>query len=241
MGKYYFRNLIHLILTLAMILIATTFIAVPVCAGNTAAEKTVTGLGTESIKNPASPETLTTPWTGNYVYYGKYDGNPVRYRVLSTNMVNSLYLDCDTILYDSINRGDSWDSSYVKAGLTGDKFWNRSGCFTEPEKAAVSEVTLLDSSDVEKSEYGYAHDYWDGNAVKSDTNGTAIWWLRSPGWYVEVHGRIRSNDYPEYHHYGVSPALKVKLSSILYASPVSGTSGEYGAEYKLTLKDTGKI
>ena len=36
---------------------------------------------------------------------------------------------------------------------------------------------------------------------------------------------------------GVSPALNVNLSSVIFSSVLSGTSGHPGAEYKLTLQD----
>jgi len=35
----------------------------------------------------------------------------------------------------------------------------------------------------------------------------------------------------------VSPALNINLSSVLFTSVISGTKGETGAEYKLTLLD----
>ncbi len=68
-------------------------------------EKTITGLGTGAIGNPAVPETKDSPWTGSYVWYGKYgEGDnqpePVKYRVLDKSATkyggNTLFLDCDT-------------------------------------------------------------------------------------------------------------------------------------------------
>ena len=40
---------------------------------------------------------------------------------------------------------------------------------------------------------------------------------------------------------GVSPAFNVKLSSILFSSLISGTAGQSGAEYKLTLSDSNMV
>lgn len=39
---------------------------------------------------------------------------------------------------------------------------------------------------------------------------------------------------------GISPALNVDLSSVLFTSLVAGTDGAIGAEYKLTLFDSNK-
>ncbi len=54
--------------------------------------KTITGLGTGAITNPAG----SGSWS--YVYFGKYNGNPVKYRVLSKNTNGfggtTMLLDC---------------------------------------------------------------------------------------------------------------------------------------------------
>ena len=42
-------------------------------------------LGIGSIKKPKEPTSADDAWTGNYVYFGEYKGNPVKYRVLSPN------------------------------------------------------------------------------------------------------------------------------------------------------------
>ena len=65
-----------------------------------AADKSITGLGTGSIQNPVNGNTDgLTAWTGSYVYYGKYIGKPVKYRVLTTRSSdfggNSMLLDCN--------------------------------------------------------------------------------------------------------------------------------------------------
>ena len=73
-------------------------------------EKTVTGLGTEPITDPKEYEGVWTgeeggqPWSGSYVYYGKYDSTPVKYRVLDKDSTEygvdggSMLLDCDSVL-----------------------------------------------------------------------------------------------------------------------------------------------
>lgn len=80
----------------------------PVMPGNTATvqaaggDKTIAGLGTGIIANPTAPTVSTDTWKGSYVYFGTYDGNPVKYRVLDNNTSvfggTTMLLDCDSIL-----------------------------------------------------------------------------------------------------------------------------------------------
>ena len=67
-----------------------------------------TRLGTYWISNPSIPEDKDSPWAGNYVYYGEYEGRPIKFRVLdsrdcsmSTWNAPTLFLDCDSILFKS--------------------------------------------------------------------------------------------------------------------------------------------
>ncbi len=125
-------------------------------------EKTITGLGTGAIGNPVPPADKDTPWTGSYVYYGKYDTNgddiaePVKYRVLDKATTkfggNTLFLDCDSTLYsakfyDGISNAqghkiNEWAYSDVKKGLSGNAFLEKDGCFIEMEKKAIAESTV---------------------------------------------------------------------------------------------------
>ena len=50
---------------------------------DTPAEKTITGLGTGEIMNSTPPSGSSDPWKGDYVYFGKYNGNAMKYRALS--------------------------------------------------------------------------------------------------------------------------------------------------------------
>lgn len=105
-------------------------------------------------------------------------------------------------------------------------------------------VFLLDAEDVSNNAYGYStKDGSCGNRKKSGSE-VGYWWLRSAdgdrvtnAGYVYLRGNIQSSDvsnsYP-----GVSPALNLNLSSVIFTSVISGISGETGAEYKLTLKDS---
>ena len=123
--------------------------------------KTIAGLGTDVIKAPDAPsdtwEGKEEPWKGNFVWYGKYDGDPVKYRVLApqTDLYggNTMLLDSHLILYqapfdtDNIaNEGavmaSEWKYSDVRTGLNGDAFLNKAGVFTEIEKNAIIHSTI---------------------------------------------------------------------------------------------------
>ena len=111
-------------------------------AESAASEKTITGLGTGTITNPVQPANTTDAWSGSYVYYGKFDDtNPTRYRVLDKASDKfgvtggSLFLDCDSTLYDAAfdndgnantgagaTKANEWAYSDVKVGLNGESF-----------------------------------------------------------------------------------------------------------------------
>ena len=95
-----------------------------------------TYLAEASLGSPKAPESMDSPWTGSYVWYGKYDGLPVRYRVLSprTDIYGSetMFLDCDNDLYattmdddDVLNEGatafNDWAHCDINIDLNGDK------------------------------------------------------------------------------------------------------------------------
>ena len=237
-----------------------------------------TGVGTGAITNPqeARYTQASDPWTGSYVYYGKYDGNAVRYRVLNKACQDygnsSLFLDCDTILFktyfdqDGRANGDAayaniWEYSDINKNLNGNMFLTKSGVFTTVEKNSIMEsatdftvfvntelegekIFLLDLAEATNYRNGY-HNQNGTNHVKT-YNGTAHkWWLRTDNDFeveysyciMENGDRGRHEVYVTNSNVGVSPAFNVELSRILLSSLVSGTAGQYGAEYKLTLKD----
>ena len=95
-------------------------------AAKAATDRTISGLGTNGIGSPVPgykyDASITdvnlrtghdTPWSGNYVYYGKYKENadnyvPMKYRVLDprtqrfseNSNTSTMLLDCDSILTD---------------------------------------------------------------------------------------------------------------------------------------------
>ncbi|MBQ3061122.1 MAG: hypothetical protein IJD02_01630 [Lachnospiraceae bacterium] len=109
----------------------------------------------------------------------------------------------------------------------------------------TDKVFLLDVEDVSNGAYGYSWtDNGASNRIKKDADGDAYnWWLRSANetnsylaGSISSEGVIFisavSND-----GFWVSPALNINLSSVLFTSVISGTAGEIGAEYKLTIQD----
>ena len=106
------------------------------------------------------------------------------------------------------------------------------------------QIFLLDAEDVSNGAYGYSMTDGDcENRKKTGSSGAYFWWLRSAlndcddrAGYVTGYGSITDNHVSNMYT-GVSPALNLNLSSVLFSSVISGTAGETGAEYKLTLLD----
>jgi hypothetical protein len=110
-------------------------------------------------------------------------------------------------------------------------------------------VFVLDAKEASRASYGYASN---GTRKKSGTSAYG-WWLRSPrkslkGYAGEVYGALFEENFGKIvnNHVvnpedkfapGVSPAFNIKLSSVIFSSVITGTAGEAGTEYKLTLLD----
>ena len=110
-----------------------------------AAEKTVTGLSTGTISGPDVPESKDSPWSGYYVYYGSFNGETVKYRVLDPAATefggNTMFLDCDRVLEKRrYNEGQSnvnniWPESLLRTYLNGPFL---AGNFTDAEQDAIA-------------------------------------------------------------------------------------------------------
>ncbi|MBQ6212323.1 MAG: hypothetical protein IJJ57_05445 [Ruminococcus sp.] len=125
----------------------------------------ITTLGTSVISAPKAPEQDSDAWTGSYVYYGQYENQPVKYRVLAPNTSvfggNTMLLDCDTALFTDAFRDDSqaadanvWTASdlYKVLNTNDDAFLNTA--FTNAESAAIAESKRETHDLVEGSEAG---------------------------------------------------------------------------------------
>ncbi len=290
------------LLTTAMLTFVVSVMAEPIFAQATT--KTIEGLGTDMIIDPTLPKSeYSSQWKGNYVYLGNYDADgdgtaePVKYRVLdartadfsSDGKVQTMFLDCDTILYympfdsDGVANAEgtyanNWSVSDVKKSLNGTGFLNKEGVFTGAEKNAIAasnvashpltmdstagvaveewsykafenyvaltgeQVFLLDVEDIFNSAYGYTQEFY--LPRKKQINGTAVtYWLRSAQDKLNVGVVSKNAGVGTYKNnwsesqLGISPALNLKLDSVLFASLIFGNVGETGAEYKLTLLD----
>ena len=105
-------------------------------------------------------------------------------------------------------------------------------------------IFVLDAEEASNCEYGY--NVTDVNCTsrkKIKVSSAGSWWLRSA--YSDNSfdaGCVRPFGFlggyvVNYADIGVAPALNINQSSIIFSSLISGTSGEYGAEYKLTVAD----
>ncbi|MBR5659656.1 MAG: immunoglobulin domain-containing protein [Lachnospiraceae bacterium] len=128
--------------------------------------KTVSGLSTSAIKGPVTEPTYDqetgqrNPWLGSYVWYGKYDGQPMKYRVLAPKTTayggTTMFLDCENVLYSvkfdedgkansGQNEPNEWAGSDLQRSLNGlDFLW--SGAFSAPEAFAIHESTIASHS-----------------------------------------------------------------------------------------------
>lgn len=79
----------------------------------------IMNFGTKGLMNPMEATSASDEWTGSYVYFGIYDGSPVKYRVLDKEATEfggtTILLDCDTVLWDGISssgQSSIFDDSY---------------------------------------------------------------------------------------------------------------------------------
>lgn len=105
------------------------------------------GAGSESqvsaidLKSPIRSEGREK-WQGDYVYFGSYDGAPLKYRVLDSESKdyggNTILLDCDSALtnmpFNSDGKTKEWEKSDVRKWLNGTFY---SGAFEDGEKNAI--------------------------------------------------------------------------------------------------------
>ena len=112
-----------------------------------------TSLGVTAIVNPTSPENSFSPWSGSFVYFGKYNGTPLKFRVLQKDSdahttSSALFLDCDAILRDiEFGGSNKWADSYVKRWLNED--FLTSANFTRMEADAVPDTKTEKEHDYE--------------------------------------------------------------------------------------------
>lgn len=146
----------------------------PETPGEDATKKSI-GLGTSIIANPTIPTSTTDAWKGSYVYFGTYNGSPIKYRVLDSdtttfskdNNTKTMLLDCDSLLFDSKfdDNSNEWATSYLKRYLNSEKGegydYSSEGflttAFTSSEQNAIASSTKIsvDSSDGNEDTFSY--------------------------------------------------------------------------------------
>ncbi|MCR5250335.1 MAG: DUF6273 domain-containing protein, partial [Lachnospiraceae bacterium] len=116
-------------------------------------------------------------------------------------------------------------------------------------RISQEKIFLLDQKEVTRPSYGYSNTpFRANNRLKTGRDGEKkAWWLRNHNNSDSSHskagvvnrdvGQIESRSAITIFDVGVSPAFNVSLNSVLFSTLVSGTAGQPGAEYKLTLKD----
>lgn len=103
-----------------------------------------TCLGTSGISSPVIPGSRILPWAGSYVYFGKYAGDPIKFRVLAPKTSvyggSTMFLDSDVILMregfgNASSATNTWADSTIRTFLNGSFFTNS---FTGIEKGAIA-------------------------------------------------------------------------------------------------------
>ena len=201
-------------LSLSMLALVSAVSVPDVSAEDTWSKYDNTTLGTSGIHEPTVPASKDDYWCGNYVYYGKYNGNPVKYRVLDkdcvdfydtdhTTLLNTLYLDCDTVLatgkFGSTNTNWGSNDCDLRLWMNG-TFLNGNGNFTGIEKEAIpvvwkqysasesivqtnyyliglthdEKIFPIDMKDIYDPVYGYSSE-----KSKTHIKSNTLWWLRT--------------------------------------------------------------
>ncbi|MCR4704128.1 MAG: hypothetical protein K5665_10755 [Saccharofermentans sp.] len=130
------------ILTAAMSL--TLFGNIQVSANVVKSEEN-TGLGTTGLHSPVKPKSKDESWHGSFVYFGSYEGNPIRFRVLDTETTEyggrTMFLDSTWCLFnDQFDPGgEAWNECYLNERLNGE--FLRSS-FTQQEQNAIALSTI---------------------------------------------------------------------------------------------------
>lgn len=92
-----------------LLCLCTAFAMIPTISIANGADSAIK-FGANGIGKPTVPTNTSAAWQGSYVYFGTYNKNPVKYRVLDSDTSvfgrKTMLLDCDTVLWT-----DSFDGS----------------------------------------------------------------------------------------------------------------------------------
>ena len=125
--------------------------------GATTKDQSNTKLCSSGISAPKAPKSKDAAWTGNYVWFGTYGNNPVKYRVLAPRTSDfggsTMLLDSDQILFSMkfASHMEDWNSCYLKAYLN-ETFYDTS--FTDQEKTVIKKSLVTDGMYPSSSYFG---------------------------------------------------------------------------------------
>ena len=109
-----------------------------------------TKLSVTGINSPVAPVDADQAWSGNYVWYGKYDGSPMKFRVLDPSTarfsgdsgLNTMFLDSDKTIYRANFNSENnsiWNESPLRKNMNDKAFLNKENVFSDAERNAISE------------------------------------------------------------------------------------------------------
>ncbi len=224
-------------------------------------------LGTAAILNPVSDG---HQW--QRIYFGTYNNNPIDFRILSKSTTEfsegtntpTMLLEHSGVLFTKQVDSVVWSESSIRSDLNGD-FLTKS--FTSQEQSAINaskksqsttdahlsvalngeKIFILDYQEYSALKYGFKANAYVGKTALTRTRNAS---QNDKGEYVYkdsfrltthssgMRGYALVGDNP-----GISPALNIKLSSVLFTKNVSGDVTAYDtatnpAYYKLSLVNT---
>ena len=201
-----------------------------------------TCLGTDKIAPPEEPTSKDSPWSGSYVYYGNYEGEPIKFRVLRKD--SSVLLDSDVCLFGAKFNQSSDEEQYI---------YDYSSLKDIVTEKVGDGYFLLNQNQITNPAYGYSPDNDDmsvANHIKKYHGSGASYWLddgvrggfsgggdmlKPMGRIVDQYGCIWTT--PLTSTRGIAPAIYIDKSSILFSTLLSGNFNTVGSEYKFTIID----
>ena len=236
-----------------------------------------TYLGTRWLEDPMVIEQPVVTWENgylkttyhyysrwNYVYFGKYNGNALRYRVLDKASQDfgvsggSLLLDCDQVIetmpfQEDItlagNIANRWEYSTARSWLNGDSFLNDPACFTAAENAAIAPSTKAAKAATDGPGWDYL-DFQPLNGEKiflldnTEAHSAKYAYVSDIGTYINYHGasRLKSNlrgdrQYAWWVRSHYSDNIPLELSVFIMGDGLD-SSDDYDREYRGCINPT---
>lgn len=142
------------------------FSVIPQITGNEVVNAAVsknqsnTILGTNLIAKPSKPANKDSAWAGSYIYFGKYNNTPIKFRVLDPNSsvytTSTMLLDSDACLLKRTadTSSNAWNNTVLKSYLNNTFI----SCFGSIEQSAIYSGTVSGGSSYASGTYlNYAY------------------------------------------------------------------------------------